>query len=219
MTSGQIFWAENRFIFPSGQWYRPNMLPGRRISMARPPPPIQDLSVAFSMTDVEIERLSAYSVRCHLTKYAADGDGEDVRRWDSDEWRSRIHEWKQDPLIELWQSRCEAITGMANLKRVQVDLEDCYCEDGCCRLVDVILAALGPWPVGMAPKVIEIMNWVDNGERDFIVHRLGEVGGVADSCIRFLERTNTKLHRALFSGHGLAKPETNAPQTSEEDEE
>ncbi|CAJ2500420.1 Uu.00g032730.m01.CDS01 [Anthostomella pinea] len=123
-----IFWGKSQFIFPLGSISDPLCMDvshlcygsPKKVSLAK------DLSYAFDMRDVEID---PHEAREHVLGLAV---------WDPEEALHAIHEYQRDKLMDGWIDRIEQLRADTSPRRLQVDLVDCYCPLGCCRIAGTV---------------------------------------------------------------------------------
>jgi hypothetical protein len=156
-----VFWGiGNTFVFPAGEFDGPEgFYSGGSVIGLKP---AKSVSYTFDMRDV------GYIDPYHLRK-AAERDQEDYELFEdmnAELQREALHEIQLDALEDVWRGRCETIRRLP-LQKLQIDVEECYCPVGCCRLVETVFAMLGPFQEH-APSKIEVLGWKNKAEKDVI---------------------------------------------------
>ncbi|KAF3770762.1 hypothetical protein M406DRAFT_349379 [Cryphonectria parasitica EP155] len=211
-----IFFAHNQIILPAGRWRHPIDFREARMSHdasvqaflapsgARPSPILnaallaRDVSYTFDMRDAEMRDWEALHF-CQAVKEQV--DDQTIAPRDA---LAALHDQKTVSLEIMWAERIDAVKRMT-LDRLQLCFDDCYCPVGCCRKVGWVLARfLDSGPLGGAdahdqahvystldwagrpPKVVEVMGWVNEAERDRIRELLARLPGANDAVVRFM---------------------------------
>jgi len=152
-----VFSSKNTFFVPLG-----GVQPGKRrlhmFASKMPWPPIKRLDCAFDMRDnVDDSYCNLWNFNSEKEFYDQDfGEGCFERLTREEKW-DIIHEAKVDDLMEAWQSYVEAIEPM-NLDLLRLDLTDCRCSAGCCRLGRQILETFDYNNSDCYPSRIEIVG-------------------------------------------------------------
>ena len=68
----------------------------------------------------------------------------------------RIHLGAKSQLDIVWDLRCDIMRQEMTAKCLQIDLEECFCPLGCCRLVEEVCEGLGPFINGF-PSTFEVI--------------------------------------------------------------
>ncbi|KAI0482948.1 hypothetical protein GGR56DRAFT_215989 [Xylariaceae sp. FL0804] len=188
----RIFWGQNQFIFPVG-WYEyyPNYLITRSRGLRHVwNKHAKDVSFAFHKSDTSYYHGDRRSLE--------DKEPEHFR--DPLTAREFLHNRGKEQLGDCWQSTCNYLQRSTALKRLQVDLTDCYCPLGCCRMVQELCGylAFGRLDYGeerpevwerQIPDTFEIIGWRDNEEKELIVRVLAEGLSIEPSrivCIPYI---------------------------------
>lgn len=177
----KIFWGpRNQFIFPAGSWNFPYYPMAPRMLHAKHPLiNVKDLSMAIDknclhhgtggMSETSIRQTCLESIQAQLPLGRL---AEDLVT--PHDLRERIHDARRNIQQFEITSTWEDFQSWLSLKRLQVDIEECYCPTGCCRQVQYAFKQgimLGPWVKGQ-PGSIEISGWKDEAERACITRYL-----------------------------------------------
>jgi len=188
-----IFWGPgNQFSFPAGRFAAPAGFSGDdSVNTPYPLPPIKDVSYAFDLRDY------GYMPPFHIigeAKEVLQNWSESLDAWEpvfedmsQGERVMQLHDMRTSWLSELWERRCELISRLC-LKRLQIDFEECYCPDGCCRQVQYVCEMLHGFENGF-PTFVEVIGHKDKVEKKLILETLCRMNpGVEKSRITFIEK-------------------------------
>jgi len=150
-----IFWsAKNQFIFPSGPFdYPAGFYCGDLIGCGPTTlKPARNISFAFDMLDY------GYVSPALLRGDAMDNmSDEELENATPQDFRNAVHEIQQSSIESTWQCRLELINEQLQLQKLQIDLEQCFCPVGCCRMVEFACGLVGPFTKG-PPACLEILG-------------------------------------------------------------
>ncbi|KAI1380089.1 hypothetical protein F4677DRAFT_462956 [Hypoxylon crocopeplum] len=205
-----IFYGRNRFVFPKG--------PCAFLMEAPPPyyniPPtfykqltgrMRSVALIFDLWDPTLHAKRSDRIlqsSCGIQIPPLNGSDEASHsRWAT-------------MTVDIWRDRINSIKDLA-LDRLHIELDQCYCPLGCCRLVNNVLDALShadhekPWKFH-PPRVIEVTGWLDEGEAMRIEERLEALYPNTPHDVRFyggsaFERLQGELQEQL---RNLRKPGT-----------
>ena len=105
------------------------------------------------------------------------------QRWDL------LHEAKVDGLtVDVWPSKVSACMAISNLDLLRLDLSNCRCLAGCCRLSPSLLGTLDDW------------RNEDDDEREYLkrIEVVGILERERDACRDALNDTAIPLDRVFF---------------------
>lgn len=213
MEATAVFYGSNQLVFPAGPFRHPlrfNTPADEAESEAAtdlvevPPswnyaPLARDVSYTFDMRDDAVARAGRASLyRLHHDggggrRGATVKDGVDGGSLAGPAALALLHDRRAAWLEAGWAARVEAIGAMV-LDRLALSFEECYCAVGCCRKVGWVLdrflglSAAGGWRV-RPPRVVEVMGWVNDREREMIRTKLeGLSSGEGERIeVRFVE--------------------------------
>ncbi|KAI0133863.1 hypothetical protein BJ170DRAFT_678791 [Xylariales sp. AK1849] len=179
-----IFLRGNQFVFPTGNYghlvcfsrsYERALCYGRLV---------RDVSFPFDMRDCVASDINA--------RY--DHEGDDVHPVVS---FAELHDYRHSYLEKVWARRIKQIRKM-ELDRLQLTFDECYCESGCCRKVSWVCDELvRDWDV-LPPKVIEVVGWLDDDERQKIQERFGCLSEASMSVLVRFEGWSKAVRKSRF---------------------
>ncbi|OTA62220.1 hypothetical protein K449DRAFT_394979 [Hypoxylon sp. EC38] len=173
-----MFYGCNRFVFPYGRCNIPAVCPGGPLDTFQF---LRDVSYTFDMRHIKYD------------PYAIKYQGEDRHQEDHDpddsdaeftvacSLRYTIHERLRVEIVSQWRSDLGYFQLLA-LDRLQLSFDECYCPMGCCRLIkeatECFLGSYRPSRRKLRlPRVIEIIGWNDESEKQYINRKLGALEG------------------------------------------
>ncbi|KAF7536618.1 hypothetical protein G7054_g4379 [Neopestalotiopsis clavispora] len=205
-----VFFRENRFVFPAGDWKWPLylnhtfVLPplrGFRKEIWDQTHSITDASYTFDMRDTPLsDAENLYQLR-FLGR--VDNRQQPLPQQNVLEL---LHDNKWRILRSRWFIRILSIQNM-DMRRLQMAFDESYCAVGCCRMVEWLCDTLtnlpgdipwlseGKWggPKGVrAPRVIDIFGWRDDEEKTMIEEKLAPLRDLGTRDINFLGRSLSK---------------------------
>jgi hypothetical protein len=107
--------------------------------------------------------------------------------------REIFHEMQFQKLKAIWIGRLAAI-GNLQLQRLEtwIDVEECYCPVGCCRLVETVFGLLGPFQQ-QAPWKVEVVGWKNEWEKDQILALMVSRGGMKQDTMSLVRKAKGEL--------------------------
>ena len=161
----QVFYGpKNHFVLPIGLYPFPDMSGENYVDDEDDSfelPPFKSISYTFDMRDVHQE---AWTLREQMKEIELGepekGDNFEKLGFSSEDIMSEMHDYGKMRLDDLWEQRCKVMRGQLALKFLQIDLEECYCPTGCCRMALDVCFYLGPFTLGFPEKfeVIGVRN-------------------------------------------------------------
>ena len=157
-------------------------------SIPRPFPPLKRLDVNFDMRD--IFENSAYTLDCvkswHDRLDRTPGVTPFEELTDAERW-NLLHEEKLEGIWHVWSTKMSTCTTMNDLDLLRLDLTNCRCPAGCCRMGPHLLGYLEFRPDYSLPKRIEIVGIIET-EKKFCKELLTEGGDIPLDHIFFVDR-------------------------------
>ena len=180
----------NLFVLPAGYYPNPPMFRDNSLLYHSPPPipPFKSISITFDFRD-EKEDLSRRredirSQRGFFFPMRDDNDNPTNKfRWHfgDEEVILHIHDSRLDALEEIWSERISVIKQCVGLTYLEIDLEECYCPLGCCRVVHWVLDLIGRFPTETESlKQLNITGVGSVEEARMLIHIIGNAQGDFD---------------------------------------
>ncbi|KAF3014952.1 hypothetical protein E8E14_001321 [Neopestalotiopsis sp. 37M] len=184
LEAARIFFQENNFIFPAGDWCWPNFLnigapPANEFEEQRQELAygMRNASYTFDMRDVVLSDIS------NVHGFVEAGTIDRLRPPPRREFLELLHDNREEALHHKWAERITSIKVMSGLEKLSIGLDECYCGFGCCRQVEWVMHMFisgipedpsePEWEGEFrAPKCVQITGWRDKEERDMILERL-----------------------------------------------
>ena len=180
----------NHFVLPAGYYRNPPVFRDGSLSYCSPAPipPFKSLSVTFDFRD-EQEDLSGKDskIRSQRDWYfpmrddntnAVDRSG---RQMDGKERTLHVHDERLNALFHIWGERIRIIEQCVGLKYLEVDLEECYCPLGCCRMAESVVGTIYDFParsdslkhlnitgISSVEEAYELMNAIECAQGVFL---------------------------------------------------
>ena len=135
----------NHFVLPVGDIQYPPLFRDNIRDSPETIPPFKSLSLSFDQRDFTddpriwvkfLSRGNTTRPRDHLGPNVDPG----VERMQF------IHDLQKEELRSIWDDRMSIIQRHVKLRFLEVDLEECYCPLGCCRMVDSVLDSIAGHP-------------------------------------------------------------------------
>jgi hypothetical protein len=177
-----IFYGRNQFVFPYGSYESSELHALHRMPEVMCwMPYLRDVSYSFDMRE---EAINPYDLRQGLiyNDPRAHGVGQSQAAA-----QKRIHDYSVNFLEGSWETTLGNLRAMTKLRRLQIDLEECYCPLSCCRKVEYICDGLRlTWDIG-PPETIEILGCENDAEKAMVKQKLRTLNGVTnDGKIKFV---------------------------------
>ncbi|KAG7005479.1 hypothetical protein G7Y79_00019g046590 [Physcia stellaris] len=142
----------NHFVLPVGFVQHPPLFGNNFRHIPAKIPPFKSISLSFDQRDLKTDPrwwrgISSPRDPSPPLDYLGRNESSFVERMQS------IHELQRQGLCLIWAARTSIIKRYVELKFLQIDLEECYCPLGCCRMVDSVLDSIGRRP--NYPKYLE----------------------------------------------------------------
>lgn len=152
-----IFYGFNHIVMPAGTWRYPCV----SVDSA---PPLNSVSFAFDMRDCAGNPYTWRRDACAELPWMSDSLTETAA-----ERLQAIHEKGRRALLELWEDRCHMIKHVMQLRYLQLDLEECFCPLGCCRLVYDVFDMLHTYSSVWAPLLqrLDIIGLATEEEAEY----------------------------------------------------
>ncbi|KAI2629929.1 hypothetical protein GGR54DRAFT_650162 [Hypoxylon sp. NC1633] len=140
-----FFYRQNRFVFESSSY----QISWENLHL------IRDACIPFHYADEGPRMEEAYEFP------AEDEDGNPIT--DENQYQLLVHNEMIYSVQDTWESR---VNFLGHVEHLEIDLTQCYCTSGCCRLVEDILGRLGRryrWDRN-APRTIKFTGFEDYEE-------------------------------------------------------
>ena len=125
----------NHFVLPVGYFQYPPLFGKNACDIPERIPPFKSLSLSLDQRD---DRDDPRQWRKFFSpKYLGPKEYPFVERM------KLIHDLQRQGLRGTWSVMISTIRRYVELKFLQIDLEECYCPLGCCRMVDSVLDIMG----------------------------------------------------------------------------
>lgn len=176
----QIFYGpKNHFVLPTGLYAYPETCGHYYANFGAfyQVPPFKSMSYTFDMRDMHED---AWILREVVKEMELGGPekGDNFEKLDlsSEDIMSRIHNVGKVSLDDFWNMRCQLMRSQLALKFLQIDLEECYCPTGCCRMALDVCKWLGPFE--SFPDKFEVIGVKNKAEALSIREEIAEVNEV-----------------------------------------
>lgn len=164
-ASAVFYGPKNHFVLPCGSYEYPKFSGHLYANSPEIPdiPPCHSISYTFDTRDIhwdpwEIRETIKEAFKDELAVYAMTHTQRDIEA----DLRQKIHAVAEMRLVEVWEKRCQIMGQKLVASFLQIDLEECYCALGCCRMAQVVSENLGPFQ--HRPRLIEIVGLKDEDE-------------------------------------------------------
>ena len=160
-----VFWGSgNTFVFPAGEFHDPLVFYYDGLRRPR-----NDMKPAKSVSYTFDWRDAGYLDPYLLRKDAADEYGGDrpFEELDALLQQVALHDIQRGALEQTWYRRCRVINSLP-LRKLQIDIGECYCPMGCCRLVEFVFGRLCENKKA-GPVNVEVLGWKNKDEKDEIL--------------------------------------------------
>lgn len=163
-ASAVFYGPKNHFVLPCRMYDYPktsgHVFHGSDIPKI---PPFYSVSYTFDMRDLHLDPWEMTETiknkhRPAIKKYALSHSKREIQA----DMQERIHSLARFRLVLLWEQRCEIMCDQLAATFLQIDLEECYCPLGCCRMVESLCGYIGTFEA--FPKQMEIIGLEDEEE-------------------------------------------------------
>lgn len=169
-ASAVLYGPKNLFVLPCGPYDYPRTSAHNYCYDAEVPdiPPFSRVSYTFDMRDAhwdmwEIRENLKVTEKDDIAEYAA-ANSPDASQFDMTQ---RLHMESKFRIGSLWEKRCEIMREKLVPMFLQIDVEECYCPLGCCRMVEDVFEAFGPFEKG-SPPTVEVIGIKDEDEATMV---------------------------------------------------
>ena len=172
--------ARNHFVLPEG--YQLTVAGIGPPQSMEPTLPVNSLSIAFDIRQIDDTDSSEWKE--NMCRFLQQDSGINFDQLSRQERLNQVHEYRKERLQDRWVGNVNLIKLHLKMEFLQIDLEECYCPLGCCRLVDWICGLLGPFRKGF-PGRFEVVGIKDKEEEVMIRERLSRLNDIDPSRITF----------------------------------
>ena len=200
-ASAVFYGPKNHFVLPCGPYDFPRTSGHSHIYEDDLPeiPPFYSVSYTFDMRDVHWD---PWTVRNEVVEW----DKEDLKDYAEThtpgeiraDMGERIHLGAKIMLDTVWDKRCDIMRKKLTAEFLQIDLEECFCPLGCCRLVEEVCENVGPFDNGF-PSTFEVVGVKDEEEAAIVKSVIASVNFVLRHSVVCKDAKGNSLKDDLLS--------------------